>query len=93
MSSGNFHPSATRYYAAIIEKSTGGAPLQAGGPSLHGSRRTYNRSIPTGPLDYDFSYTDEEKPHDGDYYYVRVKQLDGDMAQSSPWWVGGIPPR
>ncbi len=48
---------------------------------------------PDGPMDYDFSYTDEEEPHDGDYYYVRVKQLDGDMAWSSPWWVGGIPPR
>lgn len=36
---------------------------------------------PDGPLNYDFSYTDEEKPR------------DGDMAWSSPWWVGGIPPR
>ena len=48
---------------------------------------------PDGPMDYDFSYTDKEEPRDGDYYYVRVKQLDGDMAWSSPWWVGGIPPR
>jgi hypothetical protein len=25
----------------------------------------------------------------GDYYYVRVNQLDGARAWSSPWWVGG----
>lgn len=27
---------------------------------------------------------------DGEYYYVRVKQADGDEAISSPIWVGGI---
>ncbi len=48
---------------------------------------------PDGSMDYDFSYTDEEKPHDGDYYYVRLKQLDGDMAWSSPWRICGTPPR
>ena len=25
----------------------------------------------------------------GDYYYLRVNQLDGSRAWSSPWWVGG----
>jgi hypothetical protein len=25
----------------------------------------------------------------GDYYYVRVRQLDGGMAWTSPFWVGG----
>ena len=25
----------------------------------------------------------------GDYYYLRVNQLDGARAWSSPWWVGG----
>ena len=28
----------------------------------------------------------------GDSYYVRVRQLDGALAWSSPWWVGGEAP-
>ena len=48
---------------------------------------------PDGPMDRTFSWTDPDEPADGDYYYVRVTQLDGKMAWSSPWWVGGIPVR
>jgi len=48
---------------------------------------------PAGALDQDISFTDPEPPADGDYYYVRITQLDGRMAWSSPWWVGGIPVR
>ncbi len=48
---------------------------------------------PKGALDQPISYTDTESPADGDYYYLRVTQLDGRMAWSSPWWVGGIPVR
>ena len=33
-------------------------------------------------------YTDSDSPEQGDYYYVRVTQLDGGMAWSSPIWVG-----
>lgn len=29
----------------------------------------------------------------GDWYYVRVRQLDGALAWSSPWWLGGEAPR
>jgi hypothetical protein len=48
---------------------------------------------PKGALDQPISYTDNEPPADGDYYYLRVTQLDGRMAWSSPWWVGGVPVR
>jgi hypothetical protein len=34
-----------------------------------------------------FTYTDLEKPKAGDSYYVRVRQVDGSMAWSSPWWI------
>ena len=45
--------------------------------------------VPSGPaLDQDFSYTDRDDPEPGDYYYLRVRQLDGAVAWSSPFWVG-----
>jgi len=43
---------------------------------------------PEGGLDREFSYNDFALPEPGDYYYVRVTQLDGGRAWSSPWWVG-----
>ncbi len=43
---------------------------------------------PAGPLDQTFQFTDLESPGQGDYYYVRVTQLDGGQAWSSPFWVG-----
>ena len=44
---------------------------------------------PRGKLDQAFEYTDNDSPEPGDYYYVRIKQLNGQMAWSSPIWVGG----
>jgi len=32
-------------------------------------------------------------PQHGDYYYLRVTQLDGARAWSSSIWVGGEAPR
>ena len=43
---------------------------------------------PAGPLDQAFQFTDLESPGQGDYYYLRVTQLDGGRAWSSPFWVG-----
>jgi hypothetical protein len=43
---------------------------------------------PDGDIDMDFEFTDLEDPRPGDYYYVRVTQLDGGRAWSSPFWVG-----
>ena len=39
-------------------------------------------------LDREFRYTDRGPAAPGDYYYVRVRQIDGAMAWSSPFWVG-----
>lgn len=39
--------------------------------------------------DASFNYIDDSEPKDGDYYYVRVQQLDDQMAWSSPIFVGG----
>lgn len=44
-----------------------------------------------GKLDREFSYADLGEAKPGDYYYVRVTQVDGAMAWSSPIWVGGQP--
>ena len=43
------------------------------------------------PLDQEFEFTDLDGVAPGDYYYVRVNQLDGGRAWSSPWWVGEKP--
>ncbi len=45
------------------------------------------------PLDTDLDFDDQDAPGHGDYYYVRVKQINGAMAWSSPIWVGGEEPR
>jgi hypothetical protein len=42
-----------------------------------------------GPLDQSVSFTDMDASRSGDYYYVRVTQIDGGRAWSSPFWVGG----
>ena len=42
--------------------------------------------------DVEFSFSDRGG-QPGDWYYVRVEQVDGHLAWSSPWWVGGEPPR
>lgn len=46
---------------------------------------------PDAPFDQAIAFSDPGPVADGDYYYVRVTQLDGRMAWSSPWWVGGVP--
>jgi hypothetical protein len=43
---------------------------------------------PGAALDREFEFTDMEEVAPGDYYYVRVTQLDGGRAWSSPFWVG-----
>ena len=39
-------------------------------------------------LDQEFTFTDRGEVLPGDYYYLRVRQIDGSMAWSSPFWVG-----
>jgi hypothetical protein len=45
------------------------------------------------PLDGELDYRDTGNPQPGDYYYLRVTQLDGARAWSSPIWVGGEAPK
>ncbi len=44
---------------------------------------------PTDSFDQEFEYVDLSEHTPGDYFYIRVTQIDGEMAWSSPWWVGG----
>ena len=45
------------------------------------------------PMDGQLDYADADNPVPGDYYYLRVTQLDGARAWSSPIWVGGESPK
>jgi len=47
---------------------------------------------PDVPMDREFEVVDTERMRNGDYYYIRVQQLDNEVAWSSPIWVGGEPP-
>ncbi|MEM1245643.1 MAG: DUF3604 domain-containing protein [Acidobacteriota bacterium] len=43
--------------------------------------------------DVSVNWTDPAPTLGGDWYYFRVRQIDGGTAWSSPWWVGLQPPR
>ena len=51
------------------------------------------RRMKESKLDHEFEFTDADDPRQGDYYFVRVRQLDGGMAWSSPVWIGGTTTR
>lgn len=53
-------------------------------------RVTLRRIAREGPLDREFEFVDQDPVGQGDSYYVRVTQLDGGIAWSSPVWVGGF---
>ena len=59
--------------------------LQAGD---HVDRIAIQTVDPDAELNREFAYNDYALPEPGDYYYIRVSQLDGGRAWSSPWWVG-----
>jgi len=42
---------------------------------------------PDAPMDAEFDYEDREPLEPGDFYYLRVEQLDTNKAWSSPVWV------
>ena len=44
---------------------------------------------PKDSFDQEFDYVDLSEHTPGDYYYIRVRQIDGELVWSSPWWVGG----
>jgi len=41
---------------------------------------------PEGPMDLNLTFEDREQPTPGDYYYLRIEQLDTNLAWSSPVW-------
>ncbi len=40
-----------------------------------------------GPMDFEFEYEDLERPAPGDYYYLRMEQLDTNKGWASPVWI------
>ena len=42
---------------------------------------------PDGPLDFEMTYLDPVTPQSGDFYLLRVEQVDANKAWSSPVWV------
>ena len=38
--------------------------------------------------DRSFKFIDASPAEEGDYYFLRVRQSDGGMAWTSPWWIG-----
>jgi hypothetical protein len=47
------------------------------------------RIRPTGDWDVAFDYRPGEPPQPDDYFYLRVVQIDGEVAWTSPIWIGG----
>ena len=52
------------------------------------NNRVVHTETPENLARFDFSWHDSRTPADRDAYYVRVTQRDGNMAWSSPIWVG-----
>jgi len=44
-------------------------------------------------LSDDVSICSFDRSETANWYYVRVEQIDGHLAWSSPWWVVGDRPR
>ncbi len=40
-----------------------------------------------GPMDLELDYEDRDGPRPGDYYYLRMEQLDGNEGWASPVWI------
>ncbi len=55
---------------------------------LHTDRVRIQLVDPEASMDRELQFTDMEDPESGDYYYVRLTQLDGGQAWSSPFWIG-----
>jgi hypothetical protein len=81
-------------FALRLDRLEGGRAEHAFEVGPHTDRVALQVIDRDAPLDRAFEYTDLEAVAPGDYYYVRVTQLDGNQAFSSPFWVGdsGRPP-
>lgn len=51
---------------------------------------TLRRIIANGEMQTSFEFVDTSE-RQGDYYFMRVRQIDDGLAWSSPIWVGGYP--
>jgi hypothetical protein len=58
----------------------------------HTDRLSLTAINPSVSMDREFTFEDKTEPGNGDYYYVRARQLNGGLAWSSPFWVGGEAP-
>ena len=74
------------YRVGDFEEGAQSRAFQVGRYRDHLTLRFFN---PAAPMDQTFEFVDNDDPQHGDYYYLRVRQLDGGLAWSSPWWVGG----
>ena len=54
----------------------------------HTDRVTFQVIDREASQDLDFEFVDVADPRPGDYYYVRITQVDGATAWTSPFWVG-----
>ncbi len=59
------------------------------GLAAHGQtdRVTFQVIDAEATRDLDFEFVDVADPNSGDYYYIRVTQLDGAVAWTSPFWI------
>ena len=55
---------------------------------VHTDRILLQTVNPDAPLDREFEWSDLGKVEPGDYVYLRVTQLDGGRAWSSPFFIG-----
>ena len=39
------------------------------------------------PMDIEFDFEDRDAPEPGDYYYLRMEQLDTNKGWASPVWI------
>jgi len=76
----------------LLADLAGGAWSRALPLEVYEDTVTVRRLVSEGERDVHFELEDRGTTQ-GDYYFVRVKQVDDAEAWSSPIWVGGHPPR
>jgi hypothetical protein len=88
-----------RFEAATVELPFGQLAAGSSGRVERELRARHHRDTVAAQLvprtlqdDVTFRFEDTGR-YPGDWYYVRVRQLDGALAWSSPWWLGGDAPR
>ncbi len=83
-------------FALALPEDPGAGSASRGGNEQVLSEGDYRDTVRVDLLeglrdDVTFRFTDFGDEED--WYYLRVEQIDGHLAWSSPWWVGGEKPR